>query len=196
MLVLTPDLDTYAPIIKAVFGALGRIRFQVGRERFTEGAALTAFLDLMDLPGSRYTANAMVAPLRAESVRACFGIDEGDLEDIRDWLRRAGVRWGLNAKNRTPLGVPPSPNHTWRHGLRRLLLGYAIDRADVLHGDITPCPLDPWGHSGSNDYELLGRFHRYCELAFALDDWAEAERTPQEWGERLRTDVLARFLRR
>ena len=193
VLVLTPDLDTYAPIIKAVFGALGRIRFQVGRERFTEGAALTAFLDLMDLPGSRYTANAMVAPLRAESVRACFGIDEGDLEDIRDWLRRAGIRWGLNAEHLAPLGVPPSPNHTWRHGLRRLLLGYAIDRADVLHDDITPCPLDRWGHSGSNDYELLGRFHRYCELAFALNDWAEAERTPQEWGERLRTEVLARF---
>ena len=193
VLVLTPDIDTYAPIIKAVFGAMGRIRFQVGRERFTEGAAVTAFLDLMDLPGSRYTANAMVAPLRAESVRACFGIAEGDLEGIRDWLQRAGIRWGLNAEHRTPLGVPPSPNHTWRHGLRRLLLGYAIDRADVLHDDITPCALDPWGHPGSSDYELLGRFHSYCELAFALNDWAEAERTPQAWSEQLRTDVLARF---
>ena len=193
VLVLTPDLDTYAPIIKAVFGAMGRIRFQVGRERFREGAAVTAFLDLLDRPGSRYTANAMVAPLRAESVRACFGIDEGDLEGIRDWLRRAGIRWGLNAEHHTPLDVPASPNHTWRHGLRRLLLGYAIDGNDVLHDDITPCALDPWGHAGSNDYELLGRFHRYCELAFALNDWAEAERTPQEWGERLRTEILARF---
>ena len=193
VMVLTPDLDTYAPIIKAVFGAMGRIRFQVGRERFREGAAVTAFLDLLDLPGSRYTANAMVAPLRAESVRVCFGIDEGDLEGIRDWLRRAGIRWGLNAEHRTPLGVPPSPNHTWRHGLRRLLLGYAIDRGDVLHDDITPCALDRWGNAGANDYELLGRFHRYCELAFALNDWAEAERTPAEWAGRLRTDVLAPF---
>ena len=193
VMVLTPDVDTYGPIIKAVFGAMGRIRFQIGRERFREGAAVTAFLDLLDLPGSRYTANAVVAPLRAESVRACFGIDEGDLEDIRDWLRRAGVRWGLNAEHRTPLGVPPSPNHTWRHGLRRLLLGYAIDRTDVLHEDITPCALDRWGNPGANDYELLGRFHRYCELAFALDDWDEAERTPKEWADRLRTDILAPF---
>ena len=193
VMVLTPDLDTYAPIIKAVFGAMGRIRFEVGRERFREGAALTAFLDLLDLPGSRYTANALVTPLRAESVRACFGIAEGDLEGIRDWLQRGGIRWGLDAEHRTPLGVSPSPNHTWHHGLRRLLLGYAIDGADVLLDDITPCALDRWGQSGSSDYEMLGRFQRYCELAFALNDWAEAERTPQEWGERLRSEVLARF---
>ena len=70
----------------------------------------------------------MVAPLRAESVRACFGIDEGDLEGIRDWLRRAGNSLGTGRRTpRTPLDVPPSPNHTWHHGLRRLLLGYAID---------------------------------------------------------------------
>ena len=193
VLVLTPDLDTYAPILEAVFSAAGRIRLQIGRERFSEGAALTAFLDLLDLPGSRYAANAVIAPLRAASVRACFGIGDGDLEDIRDWLRRAGIRWGQNADHRTPLGVPPSPNHTWRHGLRRLLLGYAIDRADVLLDDITPCALDRWGNSGGNDYERLGRFHRYCELAFALNDWTDAERTPSEWAERLRTEVLARF---
>ena len=193
VMVLTPDMDTYAPIIRAVFSAMGRIRFQVGRERFREGAAVTAFLDLLDLPGSRYTANGMVAPLRAESVRACFGIDEGDLEGIRDWLGRAGIRWGLDAEHRAPLGVPPSPNHTWRHGLRRLLLGYTIDREDTLHDDITPCVLSRWGNAGANDYELLGRFHRYCELAFALDDWHADERSPAEWAERLRGEILAPF---
>ena len=160
VLVLTPDLDTYAPIIAAVFGAAGRIRFQVGRRRFNEGAAVTAFLGLLDLPGSRYTANAVLAPLRAASVRACFGIGEN-----------------------------------WHHGLRRLLLGYAIDAdADVLLDDVTPCALDRWGfRSGAADYERLGRFLRYYELTFALDDWAQAAHRPDEWAVRLRADVLARF---
>ena len=149
VLVLTPDLDTYAPVFEAVFGAADRIRFQVGRQRFKEGAALTAFLDLLDLPGSRYTANAAIAPLRAAAVRACFGIDEGDLPEIRDWLRRAGIRWGIDADHRTASGVPPSPHHTWRHGLRRLLLGYSITSGDVLIDGITPSGLDPWGESGA-----------------------------------------------
>ena len=195
VLVLTPDLDTYAPIIAAVFGAAGRIRFQVGRRRFSEGAAVTAFLDLLDLPGSRYTANAVLAPLRAASVRACFGIGESDLEGIRDAVRRAGIRWGLDAAHRTELEVPASPNHNWHHGLRRLLLGYAIDaEADVLLDDVTPCALDRWGfRSGAADYERLGRFLRYGELTFALDDWAQAAHPPHEWAVRLRADVLARF---
>ena len=195
VLVLTPDLDTYAPIIAAVFGAAGRIRFQIGRRRFNEGAALTAFLDLLELPGSRYTANAVLAPLRAASVRACFGIGEHDLEGIRDAVRRAGIRWGLDAAHRTELDVPASPNHNWHHGLRRLLLGYAIDAgADVLLDNITPCALDRWGfRSGAADYERLGHFLRYCELTFALNDWSQAAHRPSEWAARLRTDVLARF---
>ena len=193
VLVLTPDVDTYAPIINAVFGAADRMHVAVGRDRFQEGAAMTAFLDLLALPGSRYTANAMVAPLRAESVRACFGIEEADLEDIRDWLRRAGVRWGRDEGHRAALEVPTSPNHTWRHGLRRLLLGYAIEGSDVLLNDITPCALDRWGRAGASDYALMGRFHRYSELAFALDDWHDAEHTPQQWAERLRREILAPF---
>ena len=195
VLVLTPDLDTYAPIIAAVFGAAGRIRFQIGRRRFNEGAALTAFLDLLELPGSRYTANAVLAPLRATSVRACFGIGEHDLEGIRDAVRRAGIRWGRDAAHRTELDVPASPNHNWHHGLRRLLLGYAIDAdADVLLDNITPCALDRWGfRTGAADYERLGRFLRYCELTFALDDWSQAVHRPSEWAATLRTDVLARF---
>ena len=197
VLVLTPDLDTYAPIIAAVFGAAGRIRFRIGRRRFNEGAALTAFLDLLELPGSRYTANAVLAPLRAASVRACFGIAESDLEGIRDAVRRAGIRWGIDAAHRTELEVPASPNHNWRHGLRRLLLGYAIDAGtdgDTLLDGVTPCALDRWGfRSGAADYERLGRLLRYCESTFALDGWSQAAHRPSEWTARLRTGVLTRF---
>ena len=197
VLVLTPDLDTYAPIIAAVFGAAGRIRFQIGRRRFTEGAALTAFLDLLELPGSRYTANAVLAPLRAASVRACLAIGEGDLVGIRDAVHRAGIRWGLDAAHRTESDVPASPCHNWRHGLRRLLLGYAIDAAaggDVLLDGVSPCALDRWGfRSGAADYERLGRFLHYCESTFALNDWSQAVLRPSEWAARLRAEVLDRF---
>ena len=124
---------------------------------------------------------------------------ERDLETIRDWLRRGGIRWGMDGDHCAPLGVRPSPNHTWQHGLRRLLLGYAIDRNDTLIGgeagatDITPCQLDPWGDASGGDYERFGRFHRYCELAFALNDLADETCTPEAWAERLRKALLEPF---
>ena len=194
VLVLTPDLDTYAPLVEAVFGAAGRIGFQIGARRLREGAALTAFLDLLELPGARYAANDVLAPLLAAPVRARFGIADTDLATIRGAVAMARIRWGRNGEHRTELDVPAPPNHNWRRGLDRLLLGYAMQEGDVLVDDIAPSVLDRWGqHAGAGDYEVLGRFHRYCELAFALDGWTEAELDAAAWADRLRTALLDEF---
>ncbi len=197
VLVLTPDVDTYAPLVEAVFGSAARIPFSIGRQRLKEGAALAAFLELLELPGSRYAASDVLAPLLAASVRACFDIDESDLAAIRDAVARARIRWGIDADHCTELGVPASENHNWRRGLDRLVLGYAMHENDVLVDDIAPCALDGRGFRiGAGDYELLGRFHRYCELAFALNGWADAELTATQWTHRLREEILDGFFTR
>ncbi len=194
VLILTPDLDTYAPLVEAVFGATGPIRFSIGRHRLKEGAALAAFLDLLELPGSRYAASDVLVPLLAVSVRARFGLADADLAAIRDAVARARIHWGIDEDHRTELGVPASASHNWRHGLSRLILGYAIDEGDVLIADKTPCALDRRGFRRSaHDYELLGRFCRYCELAFVLDGWMETKHTASQWTERLRSEVLDAF---
>ena len=194
VLVLTPDLDTYAPLVEAVFGSAGRIGFSIGTRRLKEGAAMTAFLNLLELPGSRYTAGDVLAPLLADSVRACFGIDDTDLATIRGAVARSRIRWGIDGEHRTDLDVPASENHNWRRGLDRLVLGYAQHEGDVLIDGVTPSALDHWGfHTGAADYELLGRFHRYAEHVFALGRWMAAEHDAAGWAQRLRTEVLDRF---
>ena len=194
VLVLTPELDAYAPIMEAVFGAAEAIPFNIGRQRARVGTAINAFLDLLALAGSRYTASQMLAPLRASSVRQCFRLDEGDLASIRDWVRRAGIRWGTDTAHRTELGVAAPAHNNWHHGLRRLLLAYAIPDDDAFIDGVVPCTLDRRGYpSGAGDYERLGAFVHYCELARELNDWIEAEHTPEAWAERLREEVLERF---
>ncbi len=194
VLVLTPDLDTYAPLVEAVFGSAGRIDFQIGARRLREGAALAAFLDLLGLPGSRYAAHDVLAPLLAEPVRARFGIADTDLATIRGAIAMARIRWGRDGEHRTELDVPASLNHNWRRGLDRLLLGYAMQEGETLVDGIAPSALDRWGqHAGAADYEMLGRFHRYTELVLALNDWLEAELDAAAWAYRLRTDVLDGF---
>lgn len=194
VLVLTPDLDTYAPLVEAVFGSAGRIGFSIGRRRLKEGAALAAFLDLLELPGSRYTASDVLAPLLAEPVRARFGITDTGLATIRGAVARSRIRWGLDGDHRAGVEVPASLNHNWRRGLDRLLLGYAMQEGEVLVEGIAPSALDHWGqHTGAADYEVFGRFHRYCELAFALNDWVDAEHDATGWMERLQTAVLDAF---
>ena len=194
VLVLTPGLDTYAPVIEAVFGAADTIQFNIGRQRARVGTAINAFLDVLALAGSRFTASQMLAPLRAASVRGSFGLEERDLARIRDWVSRAGIRWGLDATHHTDPGVSPPAHNNWQHGLRRLLLAYAIPDDDVLIHGVVPCGLDRRGYqSGADDYERLGRFVHYSELARELNDWIADERTPSAWAERLHTEVLGRF---
>ena len=194
VLVLTPDLDTYAPLVEAVFGSAGRVSVSIGRRRLKEGAALAAFLDLLELPGSRYAANDVLAPLLAESVRVRFGITDTGLATIREAVAMARIRWGRDGEHRTELDVPASPNHNWRRGLDRLLLGYAMQEGETLVDGIAPSALDHWGqHTGAADYELFGRFRRYCDLAFALNDWTDAEHDASGWMERLQAEVLDGF---
>ena len=194
VLVLTPDLDAYAPVVEAVFGAADTIPFNIGRQRARVGTAISAFLDLLALAGSRYTASELLAPLRAASVRHRFGLDAGALAGIRDWVGRAGIRWGLDAAHRTEEDVSAPAHNNWHHGLRRLLLAYAIPGDDALIDGIVPCPLDRRGYqSGAGDYERLGSFVHYCDLARELNGWIADERTPDDWARLLHAEIIGRF---
>ena len=193
VLVLTPNLAVYGPAVEAVFGAAGRIPCHVAA-RGGESRTLRAFLDLLDLPGSRLAAEAVLAPLDAPAVRARFGIGEGDLPALRGLVREAGIRWGADQAHRGAEGLPETAGHTWRQGLRRLLLGYAMPDADALVGGLVPCPAGTDGFgAGEVDAERLGRFVSYCTEAIGLGARLAGERRPVEWAGVLR-GVVHRFL--
>ena len=194
VLVLAPDLARYGPALEAVFGAAGRIPFDVTRVRASDSRATGALLDLLALPRSRYPAEAVIAPLGAEAVRARFGLEETDLPLIRTWLRESGVRWGIDAAHRGAEHLPETAEHTWRQGIRRLLLGYAAAGGDDLVAGLVPCP--PAGvagfEAGPAEHETLGRFLTYCEAVFELRSLTAGERSAEAWGEILR-EVVSRF---
>ena len=197
VLVLTPELPIYGPAIEAVFGAAGRIPCHVARSRAAESHALHAFLALLALPGSRYDAESVLAPLAAPALQARFGIDEAELPALRGLVREAGVRWSVDEAHREGERLPATSEHTWRQGLRRLLLGYAMGDADTLVAGVVPCPaVESAGLEAGRagvDAETLGRFLTYCEAAFALRERLAGERRPAEWAQTLREVAGAFF---
>ena len=194
VLVLVPDLARYGPAIEAVFGAAERIPFDIARVRASDSRTTGALLDLLALPRSRYPAEAVLAPLAAEAVRTRFGLAEPDLPLIRAWLRDVGIRWGVDAAHRGAENLPETVEHTWRHGLRRLLLGYAAAGGDDLVAGLVPCtPAGATGFdSGPAEHETLGRFLSYCDAAFQLRVLGTRERSAEAWADALRR-VVARF---
>ena len=190
ILVLTPDLEVYGTAIEAVFGAAGRIPCNVARTRGGESCTLRAFLDLLALPRSRHGAEPMLAPLAAPAVRARFGIGESDLPAVRVLVREAGIRWGVDEAHRGDEGLPETSGHTWRQGLSRLLLGYAMEGTDALVAGLVPCSPGAAGFgAGEVDGGLLGRFVSYCEGVFGLRRRLAGERRPARWAAELRAVV-------
>ena len=193
VLVLTPDLEVYGSAVEAVFAAAGRIPCNVARARAVESRTLRAFLDLLALPGSRHAAESVLAPLAAPAVRARFGIGEADVAAIREWVRDAGIRWGVDETHRGEEGLPATADHTWRHGLRRLLLGYAVADADEPVAGLVPCGTGKGRFDGDEvDGERLGRFVSFCEQVFELRVRLGGRHRPARWGVVLR-DVVRDF---
>lgn len=100
MIVMVPDIDSYAPHIRAVFGQLDRFdpRFipftladqgQRGRDPL-----LIAVEHLLKLPDSRFPVSEILDLLDVPALRARFGVEERDLPTLHRWIEGAGIRWG------------------------------------------------------------------------------------------------------
>jgi exodeoxyribonuclease V gamma subunit len=191
--VLAPDITRYAPILEAVFGAAEparRIPVQVSGRPGRGARSLTgAFFELLALPEGRCDSNQLLGLLEVEAVRRRFGIGAPDVEVLRDWVRAAGVRWGVDAADRAARGLPAVGDHTWRAGLDRLLLGYALPGegrrcfAGILPQD------DVEGEAAA----LLGRLVAFAEAVFAAMEDLRARRSVPVWADRLRL-LIADFL--
>jgi exodeoxyribonuclease V gamma subunit len=162
ILVMTPDIEGYAPAITAVFGASDgspSIPFAIADRNFRHEQRLAdALLALLQLAGGRVTVCPVVDLLEVPAVRRCFGLAESDLVTIRDWLAASRVRWGLDEADRAAAGFPPYGEHSWRAGLDRLLLGLALAPGGEQWGEILPAA-DLTGDQA----RLLGRFADYID---------------------------------
>ncbi|WP_224961741.1 exodeoxyribonuclease V subunit gamma [Geomonas subterranea] len=190
VLVMTPDIESYAPYISAVFGSpesgAERIPYSIAdRSLKNEGEAAQALLSILGLCGGRYGVATVLDILESAPVARRFGLSEDDLETVRDWLRGANIRWGIDAAQRAEHGVPPFHENSWSAGLDRLLLGYAMsgDGRSFYNGIL------PFDDMEGGVALVLGRFLAFCEKLFAETQALSTPRVPAEW-----VPVLRRIL--
>lgn len=169
IVVLTPDLDATAPLIEAVFGTApgGRhIPWRItGLGSTRENPVAQALDRLLTLVASRFPASRVFDLLQQPVVAARFGLGEGELETVHDWMRVAGIRWGLDAAQAA--GADAGPRHTLEEGLQRLFLAWAAGDAAAaapFAGRIGAGV--PEGSAGL----ALGRFWRYADTLRQLRD--------------------------
>jgi exodeoxyribonuclease V gamma subunit len=143
ILVMCPQVEDYAAYVGAVFDTQGR---QFGswydasktdtpqlpcsiadRKPQDSEPLVAAYLQLLQLPDSRFQVSFILDFLRLPAIQRKFGIDPAELEIIAVWLANACVHWGLDERHKaSTLGQEESTStYSWSWGLKRLLLGFA-----------------------------------------------------------------------
>ncbi|MBO0613248.1 exodeoxyribonuclease V subunit gamma [Thiothrix fructosivorans] len=182
VVVMTPDIDTYAPYLDAVFSsAVHPLPFSIADRSPGYTQSITNLCEhLLAIPQGRCDVESILTLLEFEEVRTRLGVDEAQVMQCRAWIRAVNIRWGSDAEMRPELGGANTPEHTWRYGLDRLLLGYAMP-GDELFGGILP-----WNEIEGSQAEVLGRLQQVLDAVFELATWAQQQQTVSEWNRRFR----------
>lgn len=189
ILVMCPDIETYAPLISAGFGLADiagdgqghpahqlRVRL-ADRSLGATNPLLGVAAHLVELVRGRLSATQVLDLAAAEPVRARFGFGDDELERIARWVGEAGIRWGYDADHRAAFGLGGLAANTWAAGIRRVLLGAAMSGLD--HRQIAGAlPVDD---VSDGDLEAAGRFAEFVDRLHTFLSGAEAARTVVEW---------------
>lgn len=164
IIVMCPDIETFAPLISAAFALEGlpgtevhpgqALTIRLADRSLREINPLLATLQtLLDLGESRAGQSLILDLCAQEPIARRFGFSEIDLERLVDLVSASGVRWGLDQEHRARFNMAGFGQNTWRAGLERMLLGVALDdAADQIRGSVLAL-----GEVESSDVQLIGR---------------------------------------
>lgn len=145
VLVLAPDIQRYAPYVRAVFrgrseaDGLPALPFNLSDRRpLDEHPLVASFVQLLSLPADEFEVDAVMALAEVPAFARRFGLDQAQCARLREWLRQSGVRWGLDAEHRRSRGGSDERFNGWQHGLDRMLSGFAVDEPIMIADRVLP----------------------------------------------------------
>ncbi len=193
ILVMCPDIESYAPLLTAAFGLASSSGDDHVDRHLHPGHTLRVMLadrapgqtndllgvltQVLELAGVRAPASKVLDLIAADPVRRRFGFDDDDLEQITDWVTESGVRWAFDADHRDDYGLAQLPQNTWRWGLDRILAGVAVS-ADAQSWFGPTLPLDD---VSSSAIDLAGRLAECVERLATVTDQMQGARDLGAW---------------
>jgi exodeoxyribonuclease V gamma subunit len=195
IIVMTPDIEAYAPYIHAVFDSQTdkslRIPYNVADQSpRTESRTIEGFLALFDINNGRFGAVQVLSLLEFPGIKERFGLEEADIELIGRWVKDTQIRWGIDADSRLDAGLNGFSDNTWQAGLQRLILGYAMPGSQhhMFSGIL------PYDNIEGGDAQILGNFLSFIDR---LITWSKKLAQPQNlssWQMTL-ADLVDRFFK-
>ena len=182
IIVMAPDIESYAPYIHAVFDAQTisdhRIPFSIAdRSARRDSRLVDGLFSLLSLKDSRLGVTQVLRLLEYPSVKNIFGFTDSDIPVIEHWMRHTRIRWGRDVQDRLKFGLPRFSENTWRSGIERLLMGYAMPgyQREMFAGIL------PYDDIEGEDVDILGKFIEFSESIFPTVNVLEQSKTLSRW---------------
>jgi exodeoxyribonuclease V gamma subunit len=197
IVVICPNLDTFAPLVGPVLGATiagVRLPVQVIERSSSTATAVADTLDaLLGTVGGRLTVSDVRSLLTRTPVRRRFGLTDDDLDTISRWLDDLDMRWGIDPGHRSespwnyPLDVVDG---TWRQTLDRLAAGLLVQAPQMREA---PSGVAPFDDLGGSDIDTVGRLVDVVDALDALAHRCRGTHTADQWAD-IVADAMASFV--
>lgn len=190
ILVQVPDIELYGPYIQAVFGVdhagSPRLPFSIADRRAGREQPLSeVFLRLFQLVGERLTVRQVFDLLDVPAVRRRFQLSADEIPTLRRLVDDVRIRWAMDgAQKSRDFDLPAWDANTWKAGLERLVMGYAVGSSERLVNGIAPYAGDTAGTADS-----VGRLAAWVDKVFQMLRGFAPDRTLPAWAE-LITETL------
>ncbi len=187
ILVMTPQVEAFAPLVGAVFGDSGATGVMLpwrltDRSQQSEAGISQGLLELLQLGGERFTASALERLLACAPLLEAQALASDDAAAISRTLQEAGFRWGLDGRDR---GGDDSHSLEW--AIDRLVLGLVLPEwPGLAPGGCAPLALEPSLEQQERWIALLRALLRWLR-------WLGQARTPAQWLQGLRTLLAELF---
>ncbi len=191
ILVMVPDISAYAASIESVFKHQNTSGVSCNLSDLSlahEHPSAVSFMQLLDLPDSRFTRSEILGLLDNPSIRRQFGIDSEGHRGIVEFVNQSRVKWGIDGQHKKAFGLPAIEENTWQQARNRFFAGYAFSDHQHLWQNIAPLAVD------DNDINRqLGKFWFFLDQLCAWKNRLSGERTAAEW-RFLLNELLSEFL--
>ncbi|WP_234571740.1 exodeoxyribonuclease V subunit gamma [Rhodohalobacter sp. 614A] len=195
VLVVTPDLETYKPYIKAVFdqaeAGLPQIPYHAGySSRNSEAGIERTLLRLLSLVDSRFEFSDVIDLFMMKPVYQSFGISESDGNKLKRWIEENHVVWGLDARHRKEFDQPAEELQTWDSAIRR---GWYGNLLGGKSGDSVNDLLLYQGIRTTNDQETWAAFSNYLSQLNNMRQEIKRKKRCSKWAEWLSSRMDSLF---
>lgn len=199
IIVLAPDINQYAPYIKAVFESRNMensaknhpfsLPYSIYTHLDSESSETAdIFFKIIDIASTKYKNSDLLNILESGTVMEKFEISENDFQYIRKWIFETRIRWGINGEHRLNECDLYFTENSIQQGIEKILLGYSSEVDYEAEGIEIPS----YGEIEISESEIAGKFIKFLNKLIYVKRILSSDKTPLEWKNSL-MEILNNF---